>query len=64
MLRMSDLIALLSKKMTKEMPTPSPRNKNYKRRSVRISKMIPNHQKMDKLEEYEMEKSRPVVKIS
>lgn len=51
MLRMSDLIALLSKKMTKEMPTPSPRNKNYKRRPVRILKMIPNHQKMDKLEE-------------
>ena len=47
---------------TQEMPTPSPRAEMYKRRPVHVVRVIPHPQEMDKCEEQEMAKGRPVVK--
>ena len=45
------------------MPTSCSRTKKFKVRSVHSVKRIPHLQEMDKFEEQEMAKSRPVLKI-
>ena len=44
------------------MPTPPPRAKGKKSRSVLPAKIIPSHQEMDEFEKEEMKKSGLVVK--
>ena len=59
-LKKADLIALLSKESTKEMPPP--RTKGKKGRSVLPVKIIPSPQEMDEFENEEIKNCRPVVK--
>ena len=60
-LKKADLLALLLEQSSEEMPTPAPRSKGKKRRSVLPVKTISSPQEMDEFEQEEMKKSRPVV---
>ena len=56
-LKKADLIALLLEKPTEKVPTPPPRCKGKRRRSVLSIKIIPSPQEMDEFEKEEMKKT-------